>query len=56
MSKHDCGTELELNGKHDATFCPACDEWTEVACKNPECEFCRDRPEKPSEVQEGEND
>ena len=54
MSKHDCGTELELNGKHDATFCPACDEWTEVNCKNPECEFCRDRPEKPSEAQEDE--
>ena len=31
-------------------FCPVCDEWLEEACSDPMCHFCKDRPEKPSQV------
>lgn len=39
-------------------YCEACDayydsetdEWTEPACDDPECEFCADRPERPSQI------
>lgn len=34
--------------KFDAYFCPYCDAWLEINCGHPSCEFCRDRPEKPS--------
>lgn len=36
----------ELCKKHDSYFCVKCGEWTEQKCKDPECEFCKDRPEK----------
>ena len=48
--KHGCGTVLEYNEEYDAYFCPDCDVWTEGACKDPDCEYCRSRPSKPSEA------
>ena len=48
--KHKCGASLAYNEKHDADYCPECDEWVSGQCEDPECEFCRDRPEKPSQA------
>ena len=42
-----CGHELKYSKKYDSTYCPVCGEWRERACKDPDCEFCRARPEKP---------
>ena len=37
--------------KHDAYFDPDTDTWDEPKCSDPECEYCKDRPEKPSQVE-----
>jgi hypothetical protein len=39
-----------LNKKYDAYFCAVCDVWTEEACPDPKCNFCVNRPAKPSIV------
>lgn len=31
----------------DDHFCPACNAWLYPICKDPECEICTNRPEKP---------
>lgn len=31
----------------DAHFCPACNEWREVACDDSECAHCQGRPAHP---------
>jgi hypothetical protein len=36
-----------LSDKYDAYTCIQCDIWLEKRCKDPECEFCKDRPERP---------
>jgi len=36
--------------KHDAHYDDEKDEWDEVVCPDPSCKFCKDRPEKPSQV------
>lgn len=45
-----CDHERKLCTKHDAFFCPKCDEWLERKCSDENCEFCQNRPEKPSQV------
>lgn len=35
---------------HDSHFCPLCNIWLESTCRDPECEFCPTRPEKPLPV------
>ena len=47
-----CGNALEYCKKHDAEYCPVCDEWKIDGCGDPDCVFCADRPEKPSMVKE----
>ena len=42
-----CHNLLILYEKYDAYFCASCNEWKEDTCANPNCEFCKDRPEKP---------
>lgn len=32
---------------YDATFCPQCNEWLELRCRDPLCDSCRLRPEVP---------
>lgn len=49
MTCEKCGSRLKHSERHDAFYCPRCDEWTERKCRDPDCEFCRDRPEKPSD-------
>jgi hypothetical protein len=36
--------------KHDATYDEEKDIWLEDKCDDPNCEYCKDRPDKPSEV------
>lgn len=51
--KHDAHPDsLERNEKHDAYFCKVCDAWLESQCTDSDCEFCPNRPEKPSMVME----
>lgn len=43
-----CNHELMYHPVWDCMFCPECDEWLESSCPDPLCEYCIDRPEKPS--------
>ena len=36
--------------KYDAMYNPITDEWLEGKCDAPKCEFCAERPNRPSEV------
>lgn len=36
----------EYDPKYDAYYNPKTNEWIESACGDPDCEFCRNRPEK----------
>ena len=42
-----CGKSAVYCEEHDAYFCEGCDCWIEPKCFHEECEFCKDRPEKP---------
>ena len=44
-----CGDEVVRSEKHDSYLCKKCDEWLEEVCSDSECDFCPDRPDKPSE-------
>ena len=44
-----CGKDTLINSRYDAAYCPHCNIWTEKGCSDPECEFCKDRPDKPLE-------
>lgn len=43
VCKHE---EKQHSERHDAYFCRKCGEWLESKCKDPDCEFCKDRPER----------
>lgn len=43
-----CGTLLDYSNTHDAEFCRACDRWLAKNCGDPSCEFCGQRPARPS--------
>lgn len=49
-----CGEELDYNAKFDSEFCPKCNEWKVDTCGDPECVFCKDRPDRPSQVKKEE--
>jgi len=40
----------KYNKQYDAYYDDEKDVWLEGKCDNPNCEFCKDRPSKPSEV------
>ena len=42
-----CGCRRVYNRHHDAYYCPACNRWLELACRNPRCQRCADRPPHP---------
>jgi hypothetical protein len=42
-----CGSTILYSFYADATYCGKCNEWLESNCGDPECEYCRDRPEQP---------
>ena len=39
----------KYNEKHDAYYDDKKDIWLEGTCDNKDCEFCSDRPTKPSQ-------
>lgn len=43
---------IKYCGKHDARYDEKEDKWLESKCGEDTCEFCKDRPEKPSQVKE----
>ena len=45
FSCQECGGKILYFCKYDANFCPQCNNWTEKKCTDPNCEFCKDRPE-----------
>lgn len=51
MSNHCsvCLDALRYNDEFDSVYCEACNEWRELACADPLCEYCLARPEKPSD-------
>lgn len=49
---HNCTHPRLYCARFDAYYCKVCDEWLEGRCRDPACEFCKDRPEKPSEMDE----
>ncbi|MDD4564211.1 MAG: hypothetical protein PHE79_01800 [Eubacteriales bacterium] len=44
-----CNQNLILYKKYDALFCPECNQWAESKCSDPDCVYCRNRPDKPLE-------
>lgn len=44
-----CGTPYNYCEVYDAEYCEKCDEWLIEKCGDPTCEFCANRPEKPSD-------
>ena len=50
----DCNGELILDKKHDAYYCTGCGKWVDDICGNPDCRFCKNRPDIPKkkEIQE----
>jgi hypothetical protein len=43
-----CGEELEYSVDDDCLYCEICNEWKEKKCSDSDCQFCTNRPEKPS--------
>ena len=42
----------KYNGQYDAHYDDEKDEWLEDKCDDLDCEFCKDRPTKPSECED----
>lgn len=40
------GKKAVYSKRFDASYCPRCGIWLEETCDDPECEFCRQRPDK----------
>ncbi len=41
---------MEYCVKHDAYFDSKDDKWLEGSCGDKTCDYCKDRPDKPSEA------
>lgn len=46
-----CGKPKDYFERYDAYGCISCGVWLESQCKDPNCEYCVGRPEKPMEEQ-----
>lgn len=45
----DCLEKLTYNDEYDSIYCSTCDDWRDIPCQDPTCEYCQARPEKPSD-------
>lgn len=53
--KCGCYTDAErYNEKHDAYYCLKCNQWLEDGCADKKCDYCKNRPKKPSDVKKAE--
>ena len=51
VERHRCPYCKEIkkySAEHDAYYCSYCNVWLEHKCKDKKCQFCKDRPWKPS--------
>lgn len=46
--ENNCSHPRAYSARWDAYYCKDCDRWIEGKCGDPDCDFCRTRPEKPS--------
>lgn len=44
---NECNHQQIYYEKYDAFFCASCNQWKEERCSDPQCSFCRNRPEFP---------
>lgn len=42
-----CGSKKVYYEKYDANFCPQENKWIDNNCLDPQCDYCKNRPEKP---------
>lgn len=42
-----CKSKLAYNEKYESFYCPKCLYWTEIICRDRDCEFCKTRPKYP---------
>lgn len=47
-----CMSEVKYHYTFDAFYCKECDKWLESTCPDTDCEYCKERPEKPSDVED----
>jgi hypothetical protein len=47
-----CDHQKKYCRKYDSQYCETCDSWTEGKCGDKDCDFCKERPDKPSQVSE----
>jgi hypothetical protein len=47
----NCNSERQYSNKYDAYYCELCNIWLEEKCEDEGCDFCVERPEKPSQIQ-----
>ena len=52
ITKKHMKSRAEFNERYDSFFNKEKDIWLEEKCDDPDCDFCKDRPNKPSEVKE----
>lgn len=45
-----CGQLSKYSKKYDSWYCSHCNLWLEVACDDPDCEYCKNRPEFPKKI------
>lgn len=38
----------QYDEKYDVFFCPICDDWLEKKCSDDDCDYCKNRPLKPT--------
>ncbi len=50
ITKKHMETRGEYCKKHDAFYNPIKNSWIDENCGDTNCRFCKDRPDKPSEV------
>ena len=48
----NCDHEKKYCPKHDAYYCVVCDVWLEKKCSDKTCQFCHERPDRPSMIDE----
>lgn len=42
-----CNGPVFVDKTYDAFYCEKCNVWLESKCNDPNCEYCKDRPEYP---------
>lgn len=43
-----CRGALTRSTSYDALFCRTCDVWADKHCRDPHCDYCAERPARPS--------